>query len=223
MIVCSLLLIANLLLIALPNMSSKSSIVKNNVSTSTIDTVLKQKSAKSDLKWRILPSRTSIVFKVKHFVLMEVEGKFNDVEGYLETKTSGNFADSKVSVEIPVASITTGNIDRDTHLKTDDFFDVEKHPKMTFQSTKITDNSDGTYKMVGNLTIRNVSKPVVLSVTTEGSKTNKKGITKAKFKATGVINRYDYGLTWNELTETGSMVVGKEISIELNVTLENPA
>jgi len=177
----------------------------------------------NSLKWEIVSSRTNVTFKVKHFVLMEVEGKFKGAKGIVETSDLENFSNANLFAEIPVASISTGNDDRDNHLKTDDFFNVEKYPMMKFKSIKVSKSGEDSYELLGTLTIREISKPITLTVKQVESKINNKGNLISKFTAKGSLNRYDYGLSWNELTEAGSMVVGKDVQVELNVTLEKSA
>jgi polyisoprenoid-binding protein YceI len=182
--------------------------------------LVKLSNKSSKVYWRILPSRTNVSFTVKHFVLMEVEGKFKNAEGTVVTGGDSDFSNAHVEAQIPVHTIYTGNQDRDAHLKQDDFFNADAFPVMLFKSRKVFEKSEGVYEMHGDLTIREVSKPIVLTVTHSGEKVSKNGTVRSKFIAKGVINRYDYGLTWNELTEAGSMVVGKHVNITLDVTLE---
>lgn len=208
----------SILLIARPNLAPNPQQNSTSIAKS-VTTGDKQVNGNS-LKWEIVSSRTHITFKVKHFVLMEVEGKLRGARGVVETSGVRNFSNAKLVVEIPVATINTGNEDRDIHLKTKDFFNVEKYPLMKFQSLKVTKIEEESYELSGTLTIRDVSKPITLLVKQVESKTNSKGNIISKFIATGSLNRYDYGLSWNELTETGSMVVGKDVQLELNVTLE---
>jgi polyisoprenoid-binding protein YceI len=174
----------------------------------------------SKVYWKIVPARTNISFTVKHFVLMKVEGKFKNAEGTVVTVSDGNFSNAEVEAQIPVHTIYTGNLDRDEHLKQDDFFNADQFPVMLFKSRKVLKKSEGVYEMHGDLTIREVNKPIVLTVTHSGERVSNDGTVRSKFIAKGVINRYDYGLTWNELTEAGSMVVGKHVNIILDVTLE---
>jgi polyisoprenoid-binding protein YceI len=174
----------------------------------------------SSVSWSIVPERTRASFKVKHFILMEVEGRFSDTEGSVVTTGVSDFSKAIVEAKIPVKTVYTKNQDRDDHLRKDDFFNAEKYPYMIFKSTSVKKLSSGSYEMNGELTIRDVTKPVKLVVEHKGVKNLKNGVTRSSFLAKGTLNRYDYGLTWNELTEAGSMVVGKNVTIELDVTLE---
>lgn len=174
----------------------------------------------ADVNWTISPSRTNIKFKVKHFVLMEVEGRFKNAEGIVTTSDEENFSNAHVEAKIPVQTISTGNTDRDAHLVTGDFFDAQKYPEMSFKSKKVISTYDDDYKMIGDLSIHGITKEVEFKVKHSAKKVGADGIVRSKFSATSTINRYDFGLKWNELTETGSMVVGDKVAIEMDVTLE---
>lgn len=184
---------------------------------------ISHENAQADTVWKLASGRSNISFSVKHFVLLSVKGRFRQYEGTVVTPDNGDFSAAKVDVSIPVESIYTGNTDRDSHLKQAEFFDSEKFPNMRFQSTKVVANNDGTYDLSGQLTIRKISKPVTLKVNPTGEKLLPNGSKRLDFVASGKINRYDFGLRWNELTETGGMVVDENVTISLDVSLTNSA
>ncbi|RYY94124.1 MAG: YceI family protein, partial [Chitinophagaceae bacterium] len=125
--------------------------------------------------------------------------------------------DAKINFTVDVNSIYTDNDARDKHLKSDDFFNADNYPNMVFTGTSFRKVSGNQYELKGNLTIRNVTKPATFKVTYGGTVKDPWGNTKAGFKASGSINRFDYGLKWNSLTEAGGAVVGKDIAIDLRL------
>jgi polyisoprenoid-binding protein YceI len=161
-------------------------------------------------KWTIDPTHTDVGFKVKHMMISTVSGKFENFSGELHSE-SDNFEDASVSVEIDIASITTNNADRDGHLKSDDFFNAEKYPKMTFKS-----NSFDGETLKGDLTIRDVTKPIVLTVDYNGTAVDPYGQTKAGFEISGDINRKDFGLSWSAVTEAGNIVVSDKVKLTID-------
>ena len=150
-------------------------------------------------------------------VVSEAEGTFKVFDGTVE-HTKADLSDAKINFSIDVNSINTENENRDKHLKGDDFFNAEKFPTMKFESTSLQPLGNNKYKLTGNLTIRDVTKPVSFDVTYGGTITSK-GKTKAGFKATTTINRFDYNLKWNAATETGGMVVGKDVEVSVKLEL----
>jgi len=167
-------------------------------------------------KWNVDVVHSSVKFTVEHLVISEVEGSFKTFNGSI-TSTSPDFSGSAIDFTADVASISTDNNMRDTHLKSDDFFNAEKYPKMTFKSTSFKKVEGNKYVLVGNLTLRDVTKSVKFDVTYGGTAKDGYGNTKAGFKATTVINRFDYGLKWNALTEAGGMTVGSDVTINLRL------
>jgi polyisoprenoid-binding protein YceI len=147
----------------------------------------------------------------------EVDGYFKLFDGTLENAKE-DLSDAKVNFTVDVASINTDNEKRDGHLKSDDFFNAEKYPTMKFESTSMKPAGENKYKMMGNLTIRDVTKPVEFDVTYGGS-IAAMGNTKVGFKAKTTINRFDYNLKWDKATEAGSLVVSKDVDIQINVEL----
>lgn len=166
--------------------------------------------------WNVDPVHSNVRFTVSHLVISEVEGSFKKFNGTLQS-TQPDFSDAKVSFAVDVASISTDNDSRDTHLKGDDFFNAAQYPKMTFVSSSFRKLSGNQYELKGNLTIRNVTKPITFKVTYGGTVKDPWGNIKAGFKATGTVNRFDYGLKWNNLTEAGGAVVGQDIAIDLRL------
>ena len=173
-------------------------------------------------KWAIDPSHSEISFKIKHLVVTTLTGKFETFEGGLETANE-DFSDATISFTANVASINTGNADRDGHLKSDDFFNAEAFPKVTFTSTSFTKTSDGEYKLASNITLRDVTKPIELTVEYGGTATDPWGNVKAGFEINGKIKRKEFGLKWDALTEAGGAVVSDEVKLHLNVQLVKQA
>jgi polyisoprenoid-binding protein YceI len=173
-------------------------------------------------KWAIDPSHSEISFKVKHLVVTTLTGKFDAFEGALET-ANDDFSDANISFSADIASINTGNADRDGHLKSDDFFNAEAFPKLTFTSTSFTKVSADEYKLAGNITLRDVTKPIELTVEYGGTATDPWGNVKAGFEINGKIKRKEFGLKWDAITEAGGAVVSDEVKLHLNVQLVKQA
>lgn len=168
--------------------------------------------------WVIDPSHSEIAFKVKHLMISNVKGSFGEFSGQL--LTDGNdFSTSEISFQINAASINTGAVDRDGHLKSADFFDVENFKEITFTSGKLTKTGADEFTLSGNLVIKGVSQPVKLDVEFGGLMTDPWGNVKAGFTLDGKINRKDFGLTWNAALEAGGVLVGEEIRLNLDVEL----
>jgi len=156
-----------------------------------------------------------VEFVGRHLGLAKVRGRFNDFTGAITIADAPE--DSSVEVEIDVASVESADQRRDEHLRSPDFFHVEQHPKITFRSAKVEPGEDGTWNVTGDLTIRDVSKPVVLRVEFEGAENSPFGDQRVGFSASTEVNREDWGLGWNVVLESGGLLVGKKIKIELNV------
>ena len=167
-------------------------------------------------KWNIDTTHSEITFKVKHLVISTVTGKFTDFDASLETD-SEEFEDANIRFEATINSIETGNEDRDNHLKSDDFFNASEHPKMIFESTQFKKTGEDDYRLLGNLTIRGNTQPVELKAEYGGTVQDPYGNIKAGFDVTGKINRKDFGLKWNAVTEAGNVVVSDEVKLSLNV------
>ena len=169
--------------------------------------------------WKVDTAHASAQFSVKHMMVSNARGEFSNITGALELNTK-DLSKSAVNIEIDVSSIDTGNEKRDAHLKSADFFDVGKHPKMTFTSTKVKAAGKGKLKVTGNLTMRGVSKPVTLHVEGPTSEvTTPWGSTVRGVHATAVIDRKEWGLTWNKNLDAGGVVVGNEVKITLDIEL----
>jgi polyisoprenoid-binding protein YceI len=167
--------------------------------------------------WNIDPVHSTAEFKVKHMMISNVKGRFTGVKGTL-TLDEGNVIDSRVEASIDAASINTHEAQRDAHLKSADFFDVEKFPTLSFKSTRITRSSGGELAVAGDLTIHGVTRNVVFTV--EGPTVPGKdpwGNIRVGLTATTKINRKDFGLTWNAALETGGILVGDDVTITLDV------
>lgn len=166
--------------------------------------------------WTIDPTHSSVEFAVKHLVVATVKGRFRDLEGtiHLDEEEPEN---SSVSATIDVASIDTDVADRDAHLRSDDFLNAEKHPKITFESTRLERLDDTNYRVHGDLTIRDVTKEVALDTEFEGEVNDPWGNRRAAFAATTQINRKEFGVKWNQLIETGGAVAGDTVKITLNI------
>lgn len=170
--------------------------------------------------WKIDPTHSEVQFKVKHLVISTVTGNFGSYEGSIETGGEGNdFKNAKATFAADIDSISTNNKDRDQHLKSDDFFNAEAYPQLTFESASFEKTGDQSYKVTGDLTIRDVTKQIELDVVHGGTVEDPYGNTKAGFEVTGSINRKEFGLTWNAVTEAGNVVVGDEIKLQMNIQL----
>ncbi|QKJ30861.1 YceI family protein [Mucilaginibacter mali] len=172
-------------------------------------------------KWVLDPMHSEVQFKVKHLVISTVTGSFKTFEGEFETENE-DFTGANISFSLDVDSVDTNQEQRDGHIKGAEFFDAEKYPKITFKSTSFTKDGDD-YKLVGDLTIKDVTKSVKLNVEHGGTAGDFYGNTKAGFEITGKINRKDFGLTWDGVTEAGSIVVGEEIKLIINVQFAKQA
>lgn len=179
-------------------------------------TTLENKTLDVQKKWTIDMAHTNINFTVPHMMIAEVSGNFKEFEGTV-VSSRDDFSDAVIDVTIKAASINTENPDRDAHLRSADFFDVEKYPVVTFKSTKTEANGTGKLKITGDLTIRGITKQVVLDAKFKGTAVNPWGKLIAAFKATTTINRKEWGLKWNAALETGGFLVGEDIELTLNV------
>ena len=168
--------------------------------------------------WTIDPAHSEIGFKIKHLVISTVSGKFTSFEGKLEGDPE-DFTQSQISFTADIDSINTGNEQRDGHLKSGDFFDAAKHPKLLFSSTAIVNKNGSDYKVTGDLTIRGTTKPITLNVDFGGVQNNMYGQTVAGFEITGKINRQEYGLTWSAVTEAGGIVVSDDVKLAIDAEL----
>lgn len=169
--------------------------------------------------YQIDPAHSKVGFEIPHLVISSVEGRFNAFEGTLDLNEK--FEKSKVKFSVDISSIDTGNSKRDDHLKSPDFFDAGKYPKMTFESTEVKGTPEG-FKLTGNLTIHGVTKPQTFEAKYTGSAKDGYGNEKAAFTAKKEISRKEYGLTWNNMVEAGP-VVGDKVTIDLKIQAAKPA
>lgn len=168
-------------------------------------------------KWGIDPTHTEVQFKVKHLVISTVTGFFKKFSGSVESEGE-DFNGATVHFSLDTTSIDTNQADRDAHLKSPDFFAAEQYPTIDFKGKlKLVSGSD--YKLAGKLTIRETTKEVELTAEYGGTIVDPWGNTKAGFELNGKINRKDFGLTWNALTETGGMVVSEDVKLHINVEI----
>ena len=161
-------------------------------------------------KWVLDPAHSELNFTVKHLMISNVKGEFKNFTAEIDAE---DFIHGSVKVNIETSSIFTNDTNRDNHLKSADFFDVEKYQAMTFESTNFTKVDDNEFKLEGMLTIKGVSKEVVLNVEFGGTNKDPWGNEKAGFSFSGKINRKDWGLNWNAALETGGVLVSDEVKI----------
>lgn len=168
--------------------------------------------------WAIDPTHSEIAFKVKHLMISNVKGSFSEFSGLVSTD-GDDFSTAEISFQINPASINTGVGDRDGHLKSADFFDVENFTEITFTSGKLAKTGGDEFELTGDFTIKGVSQTIKLDVEFGGLMTDPWGNEKAGFTLNGKINRKDFGLTWNAALEAGGVLVGEEIRISADVEL----
>ncbi|MDF1559183.1 MAG: YceI family protein [Bacteroidales bacterium] len=163
-------------------------------------------------KWTIDPSHSEIQFKVKHMMITTVTGSFKEFSSEVETQ-SDDFSTAKIKFQAATASVFTNSDQRDEHLRSADFFDVEKYPELKFESTSLEKVDDESFTLNGNLTIRDITKPVKLDVEVGGIGKDPWGNLKAGFSLTGKINRKEWGLNWNAALEAGGVLVSDDVRI----------
>ena len=166
--------------------------------------------------WVLDPVHSIAEFAVKHMMVSTVKGRFRGLDGTL-TIDEATLINSSVTASIDVASIDTGQPDRDAHLRSDDFFGADQFPRITFRSTRVERKSDEEWKVTGDLTIRDVTRPVTLDTEFEGEVIDAYGKRRAAMTATTQISRKEFGLKWNALLETGGAVVGDTVKITLHI------
>lgn len=167
-------------------------------------------------RWTIDPVHSEVGFTIRHMMVSKVRGAFRTFSG--EVVTAENPLDSTVNVSIELASVDTGNADRDNHLRSADFFETEAHRTMTFRSTAVRED-DGEYVLVGDLTLRGVTRPVELQLEIGGFGPDAFGGTRAGFSATGEIKRSDFGVEYNAVLETGGLVLSDKVTLNLEIQL----
>lgn len=174
------------------------------------------------MAWELNNAHSLIGFSVKHMMVTTVRGRFNKFSGTFEIEEQ-NPAASKVDVTIDVASIDTGDDNRDNHLRSPDFFDAPQYPNITYKSTKIEKLSNEQFRVTGNLTIHGVTREVPLEVTYEGQTKDMQGQRLAAFSAHTSISRKDFGLNWNVALESGGWLVSDKVNIDLEAQVIEPA
>lgn len=173
-------------------------------------------------KWVLDPAHSEVTFKVKHLMITNVKGEFRNFN--VTALSDGfNFLADSISVNIDASSIFTNNSDRDVHLKSPDFFDVEKFSSLTFQGKSLQKESEDEFKLIGNFTIKDISREVSLDVEFGGINTDPWGNQKAGFSLSTKINRKDWDLTWNAALETGGVLVSDEVKIAAEIQLVKQA
>ena len=163
--------------------------------------------------WTVDPSHANVGFLARHLMVHKVRGLFNGVSGVIHIGDSA--AESRVEATIQTASLDTRDPQRDGHLKSPDFLDVESWPEMKYSSRTIEDLGDARYRAEGDLTIRDISRPVTLDATLEGTTADPWGNDRVAFSARGEIDREDWGMTWNVALESGGLLVSKKVQIEI--------
>ena len=169
-------------------------------------------------KWEGDPSHSTLGFSIDHLVVSETVGEFKDYDIVIASDKS-DFSDAKINVVIQTSSIDTEDSERDKHLKSKDFFNVEQYPYITFKSTEFRKKANGEYTLVGTLQMHGVTKQVMLNAKFGGIIKDPWGGTRAGLKIWGVLDRYDYGLKYNSLMEAGGLSIGKEVRLECRVEL----
>ncbi len=169
-------------------------------------------------EWTFDKAHSRIGFSVTHMIITDVEGNFKSFNGMVTTK-GDTFDNAKISFEADANSVFTDNEKRDKHLASEDFFNAAAHPKVTFKSKSMEKAGGNKYKLIGDLTMRGITKTVTLDVKYGGTNKGPYGKTRAGFKIGGTVNRFDFGLKWNALMEAGGAVVGKEVELLINIEI----
>ncbi|MCK2018652.1 YceI family protein [Peribacillus frigoritolerans] len=170
----------------------------------------------TNTKWIVDPTHSTIEFSVKHMMIAKVKGSFNKFEASILANPS-DLTTAEIDFTVDVASIDTRNADRDNHLRSADFFDVEKNPTLTFKSTKIVKTDEDEYDVTGNVTLNGVTQEETFSITFEGQGKDPWGNEKAGFSGKGKVKRSDYGLTYNAALETGGVLIGNQITLTIEI------
>ncbi|MFZ4634732.1 MAG: YceI family protein [Saprospiraceae bacterium] len=170
----------------------------------------------AQFSWQLDPMHSEVNFRVRHLVISTVSGSFATFQSTLTTEED-DFGTAQVELTIDAASINTGVADRDNHLRSDDFFNAEKFPQIHFKSTGVTKSADGKIHVNGDLTIRDITKPLTLEVDHGGIMVDFYNNTKAGFELEGKISRKEFGLMWDAVTEAGGVVVGDEVKFQINL------
>ncbi|MBK9730598.1 MAG: YceI family protein [Chitinophagaceae bacterium] len=175
----------------------------------------------STVKWTLDTAHSQMQFKVRHMMLTTVTGEFKEFEVNAETEGI-DFSTAKISASANIASVTSGSEQRDTHLKSDDFFNAEKFPKLSFESTSLVHAGDDHWILQGDLTIRDITKPVSFDVLYMGMIDDPWGNKKVGFEVNGKVKRKEFGLMWDVVTEAGGVVVSEDVRIHCNMQFTKP-
>jgi polyisoprenoid-binding protein YceI len=167
-------------------------------------------------KWNLDPAHSNIDFSIRHMMIAKVKGSFESYSAEIEADPE-DLTSASISISIDVTSVNTRAADRDNHLRSADFFDVENFAKMTFVSKNIVKTGENEYEVTGDMTIRDVTRTETISVTYEGSGKDPWGNVKAGFSGSGSLKRSEYGLTWNAALETGGVLVGDDVKISFEI------
>jgi len=170
------------------------------------------------MAWQLDKAHTNIMFSVRHMMITKVRGSFEKLDGTVELDEQ-HPENARVEIQVETASINTRDVQRDTHLRSGDFFNVEQYPLMTFKSKRVERFGEDRARLIGDLTIRDVTREITLDVEYNGMLKNPWGMTSAGFTATSKLNRKDWGLTWNVALETGGVLVGEEVDMTIELEL----
>ena len=170
----------------------------------------------ANTKWALDATHSELQFKIKHLMISTVTGRFNNFKGTVVTENE-DFSNAKVNFTAEIDSISTGNDQRDQHLKNSDFFDAEKYPQIEFESTNMEKVAEDLFKLQGILTMHGISKPITLDVEFGGNTIDPWGNTRSGFAVTGKINRSDFGVSFGLLSETGNIMLGEEVKLSADV------
>lgn len=162
-------------------------------------------------------AHSAVRFEITHLMISKVDGRFAEFSGKVYNAENGNLRNAKIDFTVDVASIDTANNDRDNHLRSDDFFNVEKHPKASFKSKRVRSSGIDRYRLIGDLTIHGVTKEVTFDVTYLGTNVDPWGNTKHGYEARTTLNRRDFGLTWNQALDTGGVLIGNQVELRLTI------
>jgi polyisoprenoid-binding protein YceI len=168
--------------------------------------------------WKADVAHSKVEFTVSHMVISEVTGRFTDFDVKM-SQTNDDFSKSVLTATIKATSINTDNAGRDKHLRSADFFEVEKYPEIKFVSTSFEKTGTDSYKIIGDLTMHGITKSIVLDTKLNGQMNDPWGNTRAGFKAMGSVNRKDFGIQWNKTLEAGGLLVGDKVEISINVEM----
>jgi len=169
-------------------------------------------------KWVLDPMHSELGFKIRHLMITNVSGSINDFRAVVETEGI-DFSTARIRVTADMATLSTNNEQRDAHLRTSDFFEVEKHPELKFTSTGVEETGDGSFVLNGDLTLKGVTKPVRLNIEYHGVTNDPWGGERAGFTVTGKIKRTDWGVNFNAALETGGVMLGEEVKIYSEIQL----